>query len=189
VSGSDDVLRAASDSPPDFRAIAKRHGLLRHLDAAYNLARWLCRNEHDAQDITQESFLRAVRFIDQCHDEEPRTWLLKIVRNTSHTWQARRRTPSTPDEVLSQVASPASTGPDRALERAEETSDVRRAIDSLPDEFREAVVLREIEGLSYKEVAAVIGVPIGTVMSRLSRARERLKDLLVQYDGEGSNGL
>jgi RNA polymerase sigma-70 factor (ECF subfamily) len=188
VSGSDDVLQAASDSPPDARQRAKSVRLLGHLDAAYNLARWLCHSEHDAQDIVQESFLRAVRFIDQCRDDEPRTWLLKIVRNTCHTWHARRRTASTSDEMLNQVPS-ASTSPDRALERAQQASDVHRAIESLPDEFREAVVLREIEGLSYKEVAAVIGVPIGTVMSRLSRARERLKDLLAQYDGEGSHGL
>jgi RNA polymerase sigma-70 factor (ECF subfamily) len=166
-----------------------RARLLRHIDAAHNLARWLCRNEHDAQDIVQESFLRAVRFIDQCREDEPRTWLLKIVRNTCHTWHARRRTPSTPDEMLNQVASPPSTGPDRALEQSQQASDVHRAIESLPAEFREAVVLREIEGLSYKEVAAVIGVPIGTVMSRLSRARERLKEVLAEYGGEGSDGL
>ena len=120
---------------------------------------------------------------------DPRTWLLKIVRNTCHTWHARRRMPSTSGELLNQLPSTPSSGPDRALERSQQASDVRRAIELLPDEFREAVVLREIEGLSYKEVAAVVGVPIGTVMSRLSRARERLKELLAEYGGEASDGL
>jgi RNA polymerase sigma-70 factor (ECF subfamily) len=161
-----------------------REKLLRHLDAAYNLARWLCRSEHDAQDIVQESFVRAIRFIHQCRHDDPRTWLLKIVRNTCTTWRGRRREASTGDERLEQVQSPPSDAPDRALAQQQQANDVRRAIESLPDEFREAVVLREIEGLSYKEVAAVLGVPMGTVMSRLSRARERLKELLVAYRGE-----
>jgi RNA polymerase sigma-70 factor (ECF subfamily) len=190
VSGSDDVLRAASDIDRSTIAAPEhpemRAKLLVHLDAAYNLARWLCRDEHDAQDIVQEAFLRAVRFVAQCREDEPRTWLLKIVRNTCHTWHARRRTALVSDEMLNQIASPASGGPDESFERSQQTSDVHRAIESLPEEFREAVVLREIEGLSYREVAAVIGVPIGTVMSRLSRARERLKDLLARYGGEGS---
>jgi RNA polymerase sigma-70 factor (ECF subfamily) len=193
VSGSDDVLRAALEPEPAPRTAPEQREvhdkLLRHLDAAYNLARWLCRDEHDAQDVVQESFLRAVRFIAQCRDDEPRAWLLKIVRNTASTWRSRRRVPSTTDESLERVSSPASSGPDRSFQRAQQTSDVRRAIESLPDEFREAVVLREIEGLSYKEVASVIGVPIGTVMSRLSRARERLKELLVKYRGEVSDDL
>src|SRR5690348_10932771 len=153
---------APSDTPPQ----TVRDELLRHLDAAYNLARWLSRNEHDAQDIVQEALLRAVKFSDQCRDDEPRTWLLKIVRNTCNTWRARRRETTTSDQMLDAVTSSPLSGPDRAAERSQQASDVRRAIESLPDEFREAVVLREIEGLSYKEVAAVIGVPIGTVMSR-----------------------
>jgi RNA polymerase sigma-70 factor (ECF subfamily) len=190
VSETDDVLRAASEFAPVKPASREmREKLLRHLDGAYNLARWLCRNEHDAQDIVQESFLRAVRFAHQCRDDDPRTWLLKIVRNTCHTWRARRREAGATDEMLAQVTSSPSNHPDRALERTQQASDVRKAIESLPDEFREAVVLREIEGMSYKEVAAVIGVPIGTVMSRLSRARERLKELLAAYRGEVSDEL
>ncbi len=185
MSETDDVLQRMTDLPPAMPARPEmRAKLVRHLDAAYNLARWLCRNEHDAQDIVQEALLRAVRFSDQCRDDEPRTWLLKIVRNTCNTWHTRRRDGVTSDETLNDLASPPSSGPDRALERTQQASDVRRAIELLPDEFREAVVLREIEGLSYKEVAAVIGVPIGTVMSRLSRARERLKELLAAYRGE-----
>jgi RNA polymerase sigma-70 factor (ECF subfamily) len=197
MSGLQDVLRAALDSDPASRAAPApppapvalpeaREKLLRHLDAAYNLARWLCGDEHDAQDIVQESFLRAVRFIDQCRDDEPRTWLLKIVRNTCSSWHTRRRASSATDAMLESVASPASTDPGRAFDRTERATDVRRAIESLPQDFREAIVLREIEGLSYKEVALVVGVPIGTVMSRLSRARDRLKDLLVEYRGEVS---
>jgi RNA polymerase sigma-70 factor (ECF subfamily) len=194
VSGSDDVLQAAlePEPPPPGTApeqVEVRDKLLRHLDAAYNLARWLCRDEHDAQDVVQESFLRAVRFIGQCRDDEPRAWLLKIVRNTCSTLRSRRHMPLTTDETLERVSSSPSSQPDRSFQRAQRASDVRGAIESLPDEFREAVVLREIEGLSYKEVASVIGVPIGTVMSRLSRARERLKDLLVEYRGEVSDEL
>ena len=194
MSGSDDVLRAALEPqpppPPGAPEQAEvRHKLLRHLDVAYNVARWVCGNEHDAQDIVQESFLRAVRFSAQCRDDEPRTWLLKIVRNTASTWRTRRQMPSATDEALQRVSSPASAQPDRSFQRAQRVSDVRRAIEVLPNEFREAIVLREIEGLSYKEVAAVIGVPIGTVMSRLSRARERLKDLLIAYSGEVSDDL
>jgi RNA polymerase sigma-70 factor (ECF subfamily) len=161
-----------------------RDELLSHLDAAYNLARWLSRNEHDAQDIVQESFLRAVRFSDQFRPGSARAWLLQIVRNTCHTWLARNRTNVAPVEMLDQVTASDATSPDLNLQRRQETSAVRHAIELLPEEFREVIVLREIEGLSYKEIAEIAAVPMGTVMSRLSRARERLKELLADYRAE-----
>jgi RNA polymerase sigma-70 factor (ECF subfamily) len=166
---------------PDAESLALRDELLCHLDAAYNLARWLSRNPHDAQDIVQESFLRAVRYGDRCRGENARSWLLQIVRNTCHTWLARNRTKAAPAEVLDEAAAPDSAAPDLTLQRRQDAGAVRRAIAQLPDEFREVVVLREIEGLAYKEIATVVAVPVGTVMSRLSRARGRLKELLADY--------
>jgi RNA polymerase sigma factor (sigma-70 family) len=171
--------RASSDGSP--RAI--RDDLLSHVDAAYNLARWLSRNEQDAQDIVQESFLRALRFSDQCRQESVRPWLLQIVRNTCHTWLARNRSKPEPAEILVEAAS-AATSPDRIFQRQQNASAVRRAIELLPDEFREVIILREMESLSYKEIARITELPIGTVMSRLSRARERLKELLADYRAE-----
>jgi RNA polymerase sigma-70 factor (ECF subfamily) len=166
-----------------------RDELLRHLDAAYNLARWLCRNPDDAQDVVQESFLRAVRYGGQRPTESARAWLLQIVRNTCHTWLARNRTKVAPAEALDEAAAPESAAPDLTAERRQDAAAVRGAIALLPDEFREVIVLREIEGLAYKEIAAIVSVPVGTVMSRLSRARERLKELLAGYCAGVSDGL
>jgi RNA polymerase sigma-70 factor (ECF subfamily) len=158
--------------------------LLRHLDAAFNLARWLSGNDHDAQDIVQEAYLRAVRFRDQCRQESTRAWLLQIVRNTCHTWSSRTRTRDASIETLAEVQASEAASPQRVLERRQDASAVRRAIELLPGEFREAIVLREIEGMSYREIAQIAGVPVGTVMSRLSRGRERLKELLADYREE-----
>src|SRR5437016_6817971 len=158
--------------------------LLRHLDAAYNLARWLSRDEHDAQDIVQESFLRAFRFCDQCRYDNVRAWLLQIVRNTCHTWLARNRVKRASVEILDEVTACDSTSPDRMLQRREDVDVVRHAIETLPDEFREVIVLREIEGIAYKEIASITALPIGTVMSRLARARRRLKDVLTDCRAE-----
>jgi len=161
-----------------------RDELLRHLDAAYNLARWLCRNDHDAQDVVQESFLRAVRFADACRSDSARAWLLQIVRNTCHTWLARNGATSSSSEALEGAAAPESALPDLAVQRRQDAGAVRGAIEQLPEDLREVIVLREIEGLSYKEIAQIAEMPIGTVMSRLFRARERLKELLAGYHGE-----
>jgi len=178
----------STPAPPADRDAA-RDQLLPHLDAAYNLARWLCRNDHDAADIVQESFLRAVRFRDQFRNGSPRAWLLQIVRNTCHTWLARNRVKLAPAEMLDHLTAPDSTSPDLLLQRRHDADAVRRAIQLLPNEFREAIVLREIEGLPYKEIAQILAVPVGTVMSRLSRARERLKELLAGYHAEVSHEL
>ena len=157
-----------------------------HLDAAYNLARWLCGNSEDADDITQEAFLRAFRFFHTFRGDDARTWILKIVRNTFYSfWRQGRRHDSALefDEELHSFAGEshhapgfgrADLDPETLLRNAEDIRMLERAIHSLPDEFRETLVLREIEELSYKQIAAALDVPIGTVMSRLARGRQLL---------------
>jgi RNA polymerase sigma-70 factor (ECF subfamily) len=157
------------------RRLRVETALLPHLDAAYNLARWLVRNETDAHDVVQESYLRAFRYADGLRGADGRAWLLTIVRNTAYTWLRRRRTEELPaTDTLADDADPTALDPAVALVRHADRTMVREAIEALPIEFREAIVLREIEGLTYKEIAAVIDVPLGTVMSRLARARARL---------------
>ena len=155
---------------------------LPHLDAAHNLARWLTRRPHDAEDVVQEAFLRAFNAFDQFRGGDARCWLLTIVRNTCHTWltRNRRRTAGAAsyDDALHAIASD-ETDPEVVLGRRDDREAVRRAVEGLPVEFREVLVLREFEGLSYQQIAAVAGVPVGTVMSRLSRARDRLERALV----------
>jgi RNA polymerase sigma-70 factor, ECF subfamily len=149
-----------------------------HLDAAMNLARWLTRDGHDAEDVVQEACLRALRFIHTQRGQNNRAWLLTIVRNTCCTWLEKNR-PSELARVqpLDAAAEPATdaAGPETlAIARADRES-VRRAVEELPLEYREVIVLRELEEMSYKEVAQIVGVPLGTVMSRLSRGRARLE--------------
>src|ERR1700752_3933846 len=147
-----------------------------HIDAAYNLARWLTRNDADAQDMVQEAYLRALRFFGGFRGTDARAWLLTIVRNTCYTWLRRNRSPELSCDFNEVVLSRESEGPDPETEQLMKAQAqlVNYAIEALPIEFREVVVLRELEELSYKEIAVVLGVPIGTVMSRLARARKRL---------------
>jgi RNA polymerase sigma-70 factor (ECF subfamily) len=150
--------------------------VLPHLDAAYNLARWLTRDDHDAEDLVQVAYLRALKFFGGFHGANSRAWLLTIVRNACYTWHERKQArghETAFDEEIHGIGSHA-TGPDEHVLREEDQQAVRGAVDELPVELREVVVLRELEGLSYKEIAAVAGIPMGTVMSRLARARERL---------------
>jgi len=154
--------------------------VLPHLDAAYNLARWLTRNDQDAEDVVQEAILRAFRFYSTFHGGEARHWLLKIVRNTFYSWYDKNRrhayTETLGDEAMQVPGN--ELGPEEVLIRDLGAQVVRDAVDTLPLEFREVLLLREFEGCSYKEIADIVEVPIGTVMSRLSRARQQLKGRL-----------
>jgi RNA polymerase sigma-70 factor (ECF subfamily) len=150
--------------------------ILPHLDDAYTLARYLLRNEHDAQDAVQDAALRAFRYFDRYRDGDPRAWFLAIVRNCCFTWRRRHRsdrlTISFDDQVAPALAG--STATDALAIAQSDRAALERAVGNLSIEFREVVVLREVQGMSYSQIAAVVGVPIGTVMSRLSRARTRL---------------
>jgi RNA polymerase sigma factor (sigma-70 family) len=150
--------------------------MLPHLDAAYNLARWLTRNDEDARDVVQEAYLRAFRFFDTFRGGDGKPWLLEVVRNTCRTWQ-RRRNRELGDARFDEVEhSLERTEPNQedAAAGLEQTAVLRRCIEALPMEFREVLVLRELEELSYREIAESTGLAPGTVMSRLSRARKRL---------------
>jgi RNA polymerase sigma-70 factor (ECF subfamily) len=157
-----------------------------HLDAAYNLARWLTRNEHDAQDIVQEAFLRAYKFFNGFRGSNPRSWLLSIVRNATYNWLEKNRRKELivlfDEEVHG--ADNAHSDPITPLLRELDHDRVREAIEELPVEYREMMVLRELEGFSYKELSELAQVPIGTVMSRLSRARKQLHTRLSQLTRE-----
>ena len=163
---------------------------LPHIDAAYNLAFWLVRNQADAEDVVQDACLRAFKAFDQFNGEDIRPWLLTIVRNVAYRWLSVRKRGANVvslEDVLADrdgnsrpAFEPASEEPsaeDLLISDAEHSL-VRRALGGLAPAFREVIVLRELEGLSYQEIAAVTGIPSGTVMSRLSRARAQLKDLL-----------
>jgi RNA polymerase sigma-70 factor (ECF subfamily) len=160
--------------------------LLPHLGAAYNLARWLTRDDHGAEDVVQEAYLRALKSFGGFHGTDGRAWLLAIVRNIYYTWlqQKRARGPATAfDEAIHGIDTEA-LNPQTLLLRKEDRQSVQQAVDELPEELREVVVLRELEGLSYKEIAAVAEIPLGTVMSRLARARERLHQRLSENRNE-----
>jgi RNA polymerase sigma-70 factor (ECF subfamily) len=157
------------------------------LDAAYNLARWLAGNDHDAQDVAQEASLRAFRFFANFRGENARAWLLTIVRNTFYTWLRKNRPPENTVEmnddtlaVEDVLGNAEAVNPQFADAEA-----VRSAIAGLPVEFREIVILREMEGFSYKEIADLAEVPIGTVMSRLARARKLLQKRLAREFNPG----
>jgi RNA polymerase sigma-70 factor (ECF subfamily) len=160
--------------------------MLPHLDAAHNLAKWLLRNEQDAQDVVQEAYLRAFRSFGGFHGGNGRAWLLTIVRNTSYTLLKKNRAAdltTTFDEEI-HGSSDESVSPATILEHGEDAELIKEAIDELPAEFREIVVLRHQEGLSYKEIADIAQIPPGTVMSRLARARGKLKEYLAARIGK-----
>jgi RNA polymerase sigma-70 factor (ECF subfamily) len=159
--------------------------VLPHLDAAYNLARWLLRSEHEAEDVVQEAYLRALRFFGGFRGSDSRGWLLTIVRNVSYTWLRKRRPEELTLSLDEEIHGREEGGPSpegEVLRRAVGRS-VKQALETLPLELREVIVLRELEGLSYAEIASVAEIPIGTVMSRLSRARSRLRNLLASSLG------
>ncbi len=161
--------------------------VLPHLKPAYNLARWLTRNEHDAEDVVQEAFLRALRSFETFQiGRDVRAWFLTIVRNTCCTWlrQNRPREPMTQLEDDPQSAVEPGLDPETLLIRRVDTQQVRQALEELPFAYREILVLRELEELSYKEIATLLDLPLGTVMSRLSRARKELYARLGRAIGE-----
>jgi RNA polymerase sigma-70 factor (ECF subfamily) len=150
---------------------------LPHLDAAYNLARLLMRNAEDAEDVVQEAYLRALRAFSSFRGETSRSWLLAIVRNTSFTWLRNNRSRGHTEFQEEQHVS-RDVDPETQSMRCERTRAVEQCVEQLPSDFREVFVLREMEALSYREIAAITGVPAGTVMSRLARARARLAGCL-----------
>lgn len=161
--------------------------IIPHLDAAYNLARWLARDGHDAEDIVQDSFVRAYSYFNSFSGASGKAWLLAIVRNTFYTWHQKKQIrlsveiseEPTNDQLLDEQTT------DGEMEKSDLQDEVRAAINSLPLEFREVIILREMESMSYKEIAAMIQIPIGTVMSRIARGRDMLRVLLSkQLNGE-----
>src|SRR5712692_3609431 len=163
--------------------------VLPHLDAVFNYARWLTKNEADAEDVVQDAYVRALRFFSSLRGEDARAWLFTIVRNT---WYGRfpRRAGSPVMTVADEEAenrADASLDPEAQLIQHQTVEEVRRALETLPTDFREVLVLRELEGLSYKEIAAIVGIPLGTVMSRLARARERLAGVLAASGTSGGH--
>jgi len=154
--------------------------VLPHLDAAFNYARWLTRNDAEAEDIVQDACVRAVRFFSSFREESARAWLFAIVRNAWYSRLSRRSvvTEATLVDDVRDGRPDEAPDPEELLLQQHTVARVRAAIEQLPDDFREVIVLREMEGMSYKEIASVAGVPIGTVMSRLARARERLLAVL-----------
>ena len=172
--------REEQDHAPREDLLSFEAVMLPHLDAAHNLARWLLRNEQDAQDVVQEAFLRAFKSFGGFHGSNGRAWLLTIVRNTSYTLLKKNRVAdltTTFDEEI-HTAGHESVSPATILEHSENAELIREAMDELPAEFREILALRHQEGLSYKEIADIAQIPPGTVMSRLARARAKLREYL-----------
>jgi len=159
--------------------------MLPHLGAAFTLARYLLREQADAEDAVQEAYLQALRYFAGYRGENARAWLLTIVRRVCYGWIERtRRQPWADPETLDDLPG-GGDDPETAFLHGERQEQLARAVDALPFPFREVIVLREIQELSYQEIATVTGVPVGTVMSRLSRARRRLQRVL---EAEGMEG-
>jgi RNA polymerase sigma-70 factor, ECF subfamily len=164
-----------NDHLPNFE-----QAVLPHLDAAYNLARWLTLNEQDAEDVVQEAYLRAFRFFPGFRGGHARAWLMKIVRNTCFTWLHVNRPLQDAMEFDENLFSPdrRAPNPEEVVIQNNNGTLLRKALEKVPVHFREVLVLRELEGMSYREIADITGMPAGTVMSTLSRARGRLRSIL-----------
>ena len=159
--------------------------VLPHFDAAYNLARWLTRNVADAEDVVQEAYLRAFRFFGGFNGGDGRSWMFRIVRNTCYSWLEKNRSPQLVYELSEELCDDTRSGPEVEMLKNAERHMLRQKIENLPSPFREVIVLRDIEGLSYKEIASVTELPVGTVMSRLARGRERLQKQMVVHETGG----
>ncbi len=181
---TNDELSGRSNAPTAGHSFEEV--VLPHLDAAYRLACWLMRNKDDAEDVVQEASLRAFRYFRTFTGGNGRAWFLRIVRNTSHGWRGRNLQAVTDpfDEEQHSNTSPVSD-PERLLLQTADVALIQRAIGSMPNRFRELLVLRELEGLSYRELADVMGIPIGTVMSSLSRARQAFRVALNNQAKQG----
>jgi RNA polymerase sigma-70 factor (ECF subfamily) len=172
--------RGALKHPGAEQSVRFERAVLPHLDSAYNLARWLVRDVYDAQDVVQEAYLRALKFFDGFHGEDGRSWLLAIVRNTSYDWLRKNRRSGPMIEHEGELDSLVDETPSA---EAMQLRDVDRqliqdCLERLPPEYREVLVLRELEEMSYKQIAGVTELPIGTVMSRLARGRKRMQSML-----------
>jgi RNA polymerase sigma-70 factor (ECF subfamily) len=161
--------------------------VLPHLDAAYNLARWLLHRGADAEDVAQEAILRAYRFFDGFHGGDARAWLLQIVRNTCYTWLEKNRGMKGMAEFDEELHGEPGPTPEALAIAADDRERLMSALESLPPRYREVIVLRELEGCSYKEIAAITSIPIGTVMSTLSRARHQLQVVLADPARQEAN--
>jgi RNA polymerase sigma-70 factor (ECF subfamily) len=174
------------DAAQEHELASFEETMLPHMDAAHNLARWLLRNEQDAQDVVQEAYLRAFKSFAGFHGSNGRAWLLTIVRNTSYTLLKKNHAvdlTTTFDEEI-HTSGQESVSPATVLEHSENAELIKEAMDELPVDFREILVLRHLEGLSYKEIGDIAQIPPGTVMSRLSRARAELKEYLAARIGK-----
>ena len=174
------------DAAQEHEVASFEETMLPHMDAAHNLAKWLLRNEEDAQDVVQEAYLRAFKSFGGFRGSNGRAWLLTIVRNTSYTLLKKNRAvdlTTTFDEEI-HVSGHESVSPATILAHSEDAELIREAMDELPAEFREILALRCQEGLSYKEIADIAQIPPGTVMSRLARARAKLREYLAVRIGK-----
>src|SRR3984957_7504516 len=164
--------------------------MLPPLDAASTLARWVVRNTHDAEDVVQEAYLRAFKFFGGYQGGDARAWMLKIVRNTSYSFLEKNRPADLAEEFDEKIhtSTTGQTGAEAALLQSADSRMLHKALDELPVNFREVLVLRELEDMSYKEIAEVKGVPMGTVMSSLARARTQLREQLIRLRSKEEQG-
>ena len=173
-----DKQRHEMGDTPDFEDV-----FLPHLDAAFNLARWLLRNDQDAEDAVQDACLRAYKSFARFRGGDPKAWLIAIVRNVCFTMMKKTRSHGTSEPFDEELhGAPARDDAREAFRQKANAETLRSGLEKLPDEFREIIVLHDLEGLAYKEIAVVIGIPIGTVMSRLARARARLRAEITAAD-------
>ena len=171
--------------PKNNKTVNFEETILPHLNAAYNLARWLTRDGADAEDVVQEAYLRAFKFFEGFHGGDSRAWVLKIVRNTCYTWLQKNRAHEIATEFDEELHSGEKRDAETVMIGNIDTKLLQSMINELPVEFREIFILREMEGMSYKEIAAIAELPLGTVMSRLARARRRLQTGLTAHpEGE-----
>jgi RNA polymerase sigma factor (sigma-70 family) len=170
-------VKAAMD--PARKLVLFEQSIIPHLNAAYNLARWLTRNSHDAEDLVQEAYLRAFRSFETFQGQDGRAWLLAVVRNTCFTWLKKKGDqPAVEFDEQVHGSADASPNAESVLLNEAALGSLQGCLEALPPEFREVIVLRELEELPYKEISDIVRVPIGTVMSRLARGRKRLQECL-----------